>query len=172
VRFRTAQAGAFTQGPLGSTTDRRLSLDEAPDLSRASDEAARLEMAADYVARRLKPQAPDDRVAVAVAAIRQSEGRVPLQALCDAAGLTARGLQRRFLDEVGVPARTLASIVRFRRLFEALQQPGVETWTDAAQGAGYFDHPQMTRDFNRFLGTTPRAFLKAQRGLATHIAGG
>lgn len=171
VRFRTAGAGAFLQGPVGPLTDCRRGLADAPDLAAADDEDARLALAASYVAGRLAPHALDDRIAAAAARIRASEGRVPLEALCAEARLTPRALQRRFLDEVGVPPRTLASIVRFRRLFEALQAPGVETWTDAAHAAGYFDHPQMSRDFSRFLGCPPREFLRAQRGLASSLTG-
>ena len=85
-------------------------------------------------------------------------------------GLSPRALQRRFLEATGVPPRMLASIVRFRRVFEALQAPGVTNWTDCAHAAGYFDHPQMAKDFRRFLGCTPSEFLAAQQGLATHLA--
>ena len=171
VRFRTAGAGAFLQASVGQLTDRRRALPNGPNLTRAGDEAGRLAAAASYVAANLAPRAPDGRIVAAAARIRASEGRVPLETLCADAELTARALQRRFLDEVGVSPRMLASIVRFRRLFEALQAPDVETWTEAAQAAGYFDHPQMSRDFGRFLGCTPREFLRARRGLASSLTG-
>ena len=54
-------------------------------------------------------------------------------------------------------------------MFEALQAPDVASWTDAAQAAGYFDHPQMARDFRRFLGCTPSEFVAAQQGLAASL---
>jgi AraC-like DNA-binding protein len=169
VRFRTAGAGAFLQAPVGQLTDQRRALPDGPKLAGARDEDSRLALAASYVAANLDPRTSDGRIAAAAARIRASDGRVPLETLCKEAQLTPRSLQRRFLDEVGVPPRMLASIVRFRRLFEALQAPEVETWTDAAQAAGYFDHPQMSRDFSRFLGCAPREFLRAQRGLASSL---
>jgi len=172
VRFRTAAAGAFLQGPASPFTDRRAPLPDAPDLGAAPDETARLGLAAAYVARRVRPDGFDGQVAAAVAEIRTSEGRVPLDALCGLTGLPPRALQRRFLEAVGVSPRLLASIVRFRRVFDALQEPGVETWTDAAQAAGYFDHPQLARDFRRFLGCTPGDFLRAEQGLATSLVEG
>lgn len=168
VRFRTAGAAAF-QGGLGAFADRRTPLDDAPDLTVAPDEAARLALATAYVERRIDPRRLDAQVAVAAAAIRASAGRAPLDKLCAAAGLSPRALQRRFRDAVGVSPRMLASIVRFRRVFEALQDPGVTSWTEAAQAAGYFDHPQMARDFRRFLGCTPRQFLATGRGLAASL---
>jgi AraC-like DNA-binding protein len=172
VRFRTAGAPAWLQSHANPFTDRRLAITDAPDLATAQDETERLRIAAAYVASRLQPQFHDRRVATAAAEIRASEGRIPLDELAAKVELSPRALQRRFLEAVGVPPRTLASIVRFRRVFEALQQPGVTSWTDAAQAAGYFDHPQMARDFQRFLGCTPTEFLAAEQGLASHLAQG
>jgi len=168
VRFRTAGAGAFAQD-LAALTDQRLALTDAPNLAAAADEAERLALACAYVTARLQPAGFDPGVAAACAGIRASEGRVPLEELCATAGLSPRALQRRFLDAVGVSPRMLASIVRFRRVFEALQARDVTSWTDAAQAAGYFDHSQMARDFRRFLGCTPGAFVAAGRGLATSL---
>lgn len=169
VRFRTAGAPAWLQSHANPFTDKRLAITDAPDLSGAASEAERLRLAAAYVASRLQPQFHDSRMQGAADEIRASEGRIALDDLAVRVELSPRALQRRFLEAVGVPPRTLASIVRFRRVFEALQQPGVTSWTDAAQAAGYFDHPQMTRDFQRFVGCTPSAFLAAQQGLARHL---
>ena len=63
----------------------------------------------------------------------------------------------------------LASVIRFRRVFEALQAPDVANWTDAAQAAGYFDHPQMARDFRRFVGCAPSRYLASREGLAASL---
>ena len=172
VRFRTVGSAAFVQSQVNPFTDRRLALSGAPDLAALPDEAGRLEAAAAYVAERLDARFHDRRIAKAAALLRASEGRVPLDELAAEVELSPRMLQRRFVEAVGVPPRTLASIIRFRRVFEALQAPDVVNWTDAAKAAGYFDHPQMARDFRRFLGCTPSEFLAAERGLAVHLVAG
>ncbi len=164
VRFRTAGARAFTHDPLDSFTDRRVPMADAPDLA-----ACPLAAAVAYVTGRLDPRRHDTAVARAVAALRASEGRLPLADLCDIARLGPRVLQRRFLEAVGVSPRTLASVIRFRRVFDAVQDPSVTSWTDAAQAAGYFDHPQLARDFRRFVGCTPSAFLAGRPGLAASL---
>ena len=169
VRFRTAAAGAYLRASASAVTDLRTPITDAPDLTRAGDEPTRIALALDHVASRIDPQRLDPGVAAAVAELRHSEGRTPLNELCGAAELSPRVLQRRFLDVVGVSPRTLASVIRFRRVFEALQAADVSGWTEAAQAAGYFDHPQMARDFRRFLGCTPSAFLQQQRGLAASL---
>jgi AraC-like DNA-binding protein len=170
VRFRTAGAPAYLQGHASTFTDRRLPVIGGPDLAAAPDEAARLALAATHVAERIDPRYHDRRIAAVAAEMRASEGRLPLEALAARAGLSPRILQRRFRLAVGVPPRMLASIIRFRRVFEALQEPGVVTWTDAAHAAGYFDHPQLARDFRRFLGCTPGEFLAGRKGLAASLA--
>lgn len=169
VRFRTAGAATYLQSHVNPFTDRRLPIRDAPDLRQADNEAGRLALAADYVTSRLEPQFHDRRIARAVVELRASEGRVPLDELAARAELSPRALQRRFLEAVGVPPRMLASILRFHRVFNALRAPRVTSWTDAAQEAGYFDHPQMARDFRRFLGCTPSEFLATERGLAHHL---
>lgn len=81
-----------------------------------------------------------------------------------------RALQRRFRDRVGVPPRLLRSILRFRRVFDHAAGPEAAGWLEAGLGAGYFDQPQMARDFRRFLGCTATAWAREQVGLARVIA--
>ncbi|WGM32761.1 DUF6597 domain-containing transcriptional factor [Brevundimonas sp. NIBR11] len=82
-----------------------------------------------------------------------------------------RALQRRFLDRVGISPRMLRSVIRFRRVFDHVQ-PGEEAsgWLEAGLGAGYFDQPQMARDFRRFLGCTATEWAREQVELARAIA--
>lgn len=83
-----------------------------------------------------------------------------------------RALQRRFSDRVGVPPRLLRSIFRFRRVFDHAAHGDAEAlgWLEAGLQAGYFDQPQMARDFRRFLGCTATEWARDQAELARHIA--
>ena len=82
-----------------------------------------------------------------------------------------RALQRRFLDRVGIPPRMLRSILRFRRVFDhAAEGPAAVGWLEAGLEAGYFDQPQMARDFRRFLGCTATEWARDQIGLARSLA--
>jgi len=83
-----------------------------------------------------------------------------------------RAMQRRFLDRVGVSPRMLRSVMRFRRVFDHALEPGDESsgWLEAGLGAGYFDQPQMARDFRRFLGCTATEWAREQVELARAIA--
>ncbi|MFC7377423.1 DUF6597 domain-containing transcriptional factor [Brevundimonas sp. GCM10030266] len=84
-----------------------------------------------------------------------------------------RALQRRFTDRVGVSPRMLRSVFRFRRVFDHAAHPGqpaAESWLGAGLEAGYFDQPQMARDFRRFLGCTATEWAREQQALARAIA--
>ena len=179
VRFRPAGAGGFVGGPLDAFTDRRAPLAEIVGEAQATALVAAVRGAADDAARFAAVQAfvtarsgraPDPAVERCVEAVTESEGRVGMEALERLSGLGARRLQRRFAAEVGLPPRLLASVVRFRRVFAALQDRTTRNWAEAAQAAGYFDHPQMARDFRRFVGCTPSQFLAAREGLAASLA--
>jgi len=91
-------------------------------------------------------------------------------AVRDAAG--QRALQRRFRDRVGIPPREFRSILRFRRVFDHIGDPGVEplSWLEAGLDAGYFDQPQLARDFRRYLGCTATGWAREQMELARSLA--
>jgi len=167
VRFTTAGAHAYLGRPLDGFTDRRTAL-AVGDLSGA-DETERLARIQDHVAAEIARLATP-RDPVVERCVARLEAGAGVEALCRETGLTPRTLQRRFAARIGVSPRMLAAIVRFRRLFEALRGADAETWTSAAQAAGYFDHPQMARDFRRFVGCTPSQFVAAERGLAASLA--
>ena len=83
-----------------------------------------------------------------------------------------RALQRRFRDRVGISPREFRSILRFRRVFDHLNDPEADavSWLEAGLAAGYFDQPQMARDFQRYLGCTATRWARDQMELARSIA--
>ena len=119
----------------------------------------------DYVAAQiaLRDGRRDPAVERCVERIQASDGPVALAELGALAGLGERQLQRRFAEVVGISPRTLAVVVRLRRVFDALRDAPLSTWSERAQAAGFFDHPQMARDFRRLLGTAPSRWAAADR---------
>jgi len=139
--------------------------------SRPRDANAARTALADYVSRRIaiSDGRRDAGVERCVDRLYASEGRVALAELCTLAGVGERQLQRRFAEVVGIAPRTLASIVRLRRVFDALRDAPWSTWSERAQAAGFFDHPQMARDFRRLLGRSPSEWAKRRGGIATSL---
>jgi AraC-like DNA-binding protein len=169
VRFWPDGARAFLGRSVDAATDRRLDLavlhgEAAVNLGQAvraiKDLREAAELAEDYVETRLAGAHIDAIVREAVTRLLAGQGtRTP-------AGVSERQFQRRFKAEVGVNPRTLQTILRFRRVFDAIEHPEISGWVEAALTAGYFDQPQMARDFRRFLGCTAREWAAQRAGLA------
>ena len=72
-------------------------------------------------------------------------------------------LDRQFTDQVGLSPRTLARILRMRRLLEAIDVYGSVGWADKAADLGWSDQAHLIRDFKRHTGVTPSEYLTAHR---------
>jgi AraC-like DNA-binding protein len=81
------------------------------------------------------------------------------------AGLSARQLRRLFDDDVGLPPKTLQTILRFQR-FRAWGRVAGQARISlgrAAADCGYFDHAHLCRDCARLAGVTPSLLLNPLR---------
>jgi AraC-like DNA-binding protein len=78
-----------------------------------------------------------------------------------------RRMQRLYAKCVGVSPRMLQSVFRFRKVFDHAEDAD---WLSAALEAGYFDQPQMARDFRRFLDCTASQWAREQVELARSMA--
>jgi AraC-like DNA-binding protein len=162
VRMRPGVAGAVLGLPASELCD------EAPDarevLGRQATEAlhdelhaggdphAILRRAVEVRARRT----PDPLLRAAIIALDRPDARVAR--IADELGLSARQLQRRVADAVGYGPKTLARVLRFRRL-QALSESG-RRLVEVALDAGYADQAHMTAEVTRLAGLSPVRFLK------------
>lgn len=173
VRFEPEAAKRFFGAPMQAATDRRIDLStflpEAATFRQALAKAKsgeRFALAEDFVERRIAHAGvPGDAIVSAAVRTLEADEAGDLRS-----GLSERHFQRRFLDCVGVSARMLQSIFRFRRVFDAIERPETHDWVAAALAAGYFDQPQMARDFRRFLGCTASDWARQKTGLASLLA--
>jgi AraC-like DNA-binding protein len=158
VRFRTGAAGAVLGVPLDAVADARVPLAELWGRE-ATDRLA--EAAAGNpdallagLAERLRRAAPDPRVRLAVARLRDDPNARP-RALAEATGLGERHLRRRFRDAVGYSPRTFGRVVRARRALALLRAGGAPA--AVALDAGYADQAHLTRELRALAGKTPGA---------------
>lgn len=171
VRFEPDGARDWLGLPLAEATDRRLDMVarltgfSAPAGDPEGQVAAFTRWLADQRRRTEWRIDPMIRAEIQAAAEDRSP---PVRSPAD-----QRALQRRFADRVGISPRMLRSIFRFRRVFDHAAHPGqpaTEGWLGAGLEAGYFDQPQMARDFRRFLGCTATEWAREQQALARAIA--
>ncbi|MDP3802175.1 helix-turn-helix domain-containing protein [Brevundimonas sp.] len=152
VRFEPDGARAWLGRSAAEATDRRLDMTArlagviAPAGDPEAQVAVMIRVLEDHHRRNAWSLDPAVRAEIEAAA---AERPSPLRSATD-----QRALQRRFRDRVGVPPRLLRSVLRFRRVFDHAAGPNALGWLEAGLEAGYFDQPQLARDFRRFLGCT------------------
>jgi len=75
-------------------------------------------------------------------------------------GWSRRRLIARFREQIGLPPKSLARIIRFHRVVRWLDRAREVRWAELAHRAGYYDQAHFNRDFRDLAGSTPGAFLR------------
>jgi AraC-like DNA-binding protein len=94
-------------------------------------------------------------VSWAVRRIEETGGVLELRGLARELGYSQKHVIAMFRDQVGIPPKLLARIIRFNRLLQHLRHSGGGTWADLAQEFGYYDQAHLVRDVRQFTGITP-----------------
>ncbi|MGH3610845.1 MAG: helix-turn-helix domain-containing protein, partial [Pseudonocardiaceae bacterium] len=90
--------------------------------------------------------------------LHETGGRIRIHALAAELGCSRRYLQTRFGEQIGLPPKVAARVIRFadvRRRIEG--DPG--GWAEIAFAAGYADQSHLVREFQQLAGTTPTDFV-------------
>jgi AraC-like DNA-binding protein len=178
IRLRTGAARRLLRVPQRELTGRIAPLADIDrglagrllDAARsAPDSRSRVERLAGVLASRLdhlRPTATD----AAVARLESGDARSVTE-LAASVGLTARTLQRRLLQEVGLDPTLLRRIFRFRTAFGLLERLPPGRWGGVAARTGYFDQAHLIREFRRFAGASPSVFFGTGPELARAFSG-
>lgn len=98
----------------------------------------------------------DPAVSGALRALLATHGAARVEDLAAEAVVSRRQLERKFDEWVGLPPKRLARILRFQRVFHALEHAG-GGWAAAAVDSGYYDQSHLVRDFRELAGDCPTA---------------
>lgn len=98
------------------------------------------------------------------AKVVECRGLISVDQLAQDAGISARQLERRFLNEVGVGPKLLSRILRFQQVFRAVENCEV-AWAPVAVECGYYDQAHLIHDFNQFAHQTPSVLFSQQSSL-------
>ncbi|HZN02192.1 MAG TPA: helix-turn-helix domain-containing protein, partial [Candidatus Polarisedimenticolia bacterium] len=137
-------------------------------LQEAGDWEARFDLLDDALADCLREA--DDRARVVSWAVRRIEetgGTLSMRALARELGYSGRHVVTLFRDQVGIPPKLLARIVRFHRLVQHVRRGTGGAWPDLALGLGFYDQAHLVRDVRQFTGVTPTEV----RGMVVDLAG-
>jgi AraC-like DNA-binding protein len=164
LRFEPDGAAAWFGAPMDAATDKRLDVTSRIPIAGGLDAGQALDLLQRLLAASLERQGWPFDEALRADILRDAE-----ETAAPVSPAERRRIQRLYLKQVGVPQRMLQSVFRFRRVFDHAQGAG-GAWLDAALEAGYFDQPQMARDFRRFLGCTATQWAREQAELAREMA--
>ncbi|GAB3260132.1 helix-turn-helix domain-containing protein [Chitinimonas naiadis] len=165
VRFRAGWGGACLRLHPADLCDATLDDAEVTDLLgdhlravRQSRELSSLHTALRALASGLAAQAqPTASPATqeAIDLLHVSGGRLSVVTLAEQVGSSERTLRRAMQQAVGLPVKTLASILRFQRTARLLRAEPTLSLSAAASEGGYSDHAHMAREFRRLGGFAP-----------------
>ncbi len=117
-----------------------------------------------YLRSRLAPGwRREPRILNAVESMRDRPGR-PMSALAAEAGLTPKGFIALFRRHCGLTPKRFAEVCRHHAFLQRLPTEGpLPPWTELLAHEPYYDQPAFIREFRRFTGMTPTAFLEHRR---------
>jgi AraC-like DNA-binding protein len=129
-------------------------------LSCASTFGERACVASAFLIECLGDRSGGDAVAAVANQFLSERGALGVGDAAAEAGLSVRQFERRFSEQVGVPPKLYARVVRFNAALEAKMSAPRRLWTDIAHDFGYYDQMHMVRDFEDFTGENPTAFIR------------
>jgi AraC-like DNA-binding protein len=145
---------------LGDLLGERAAAELVERLAAARDWSERFTMLERFVAGRLadaRGPAPD--VVWAWRRLQETDGTLAVEALARELGCSRRHLAARFREQVGLPPKTVARVLRFHRAARLLRAGGAARWAEIAQECGYSDQPHFNRDFRELAGASPGEFV-------------
>ena len=116
--------------------------------------------------RRLSEREPPPGLAVAGwRRLHETGGRLAIGDLAAELDCSRRHLIAVFREQIGLPPKTVARILRFHRAIGLFDQGRCAGWADVAYQCGYADQAHFVNDFRHFAGVSPTVFLAARRPL-------
>ena len=105
-------------------------------------------------------RSPVPSVTRALHRLHESGGTAAVGSIAAEIGCSRRHLISRFREQVGVPPKLLARILRFERAVALVDAGTSMGWAEIAQSCGYYDQAHLIRDFNQFAGSPPSEFAR------------
>ncbi|MGW1285088.1 helix-turn-helix domain-containing protein [Streptomyces sp. NPDC002586] len=102
-----------------------------------------------------------DRVVHAWSLLLRTAGRISVPRLAEEVGWSVRHLENRFREQIGLPPKAAARVLRLQRARRLLAAGHGQAETAAM--CGYYDQAHFSGEFKTMTGCTPGEFLAARR---------
>ncbi|MFM5886468.1 MAG: helix-turn-helix domain-containing protein [Novosphingobium sp.] len=166
ARFQPAAAGQLFGIDPVALVDRVMAIGLPKGLFEALQAAPHwgemAELADAWIAALVKDKGGEDPVARAARLLREAQGQIGVNELCEETGLSMRHFQRRFRQLTGQNPKHYARVCRVSHAVHLKELQPDMSWTAVAQEAGYSDQSHFIRDFKGLTGLVPRDFLRFQ----------
>lgn len=168
IDVRPPAAYALFQVPLHALANRKVPLEDVlgePDLVErlhdAGGWAARFQLLDTVLTKRLAAaRRPSEEVRWAWRRLVETDGGIAISALAEELGWSRKRIVARFREEIGLPPKAAARLLRFERARELAEQATAPDWARIALAAGYYDQAHMINDFRLVTGRTPATFFQ------------
>jgi AraC-like DNA-binding protein len=154
--------------PMDNLAGRVVTLEDVLDehsfvdrLHDAGDWLARFRLLDEVLMRRLAAARPPTQGVVwAWQRLVQTGGGVAIGALAQELGWSRKRIVARFREEVGVPPKAMAQLLRFERARKLALQEERPDWSRIAVECGYYDQSHLINDFRSVTRRTPETFFQ------------
>jgi AraC-like DNA-binding protein len=180
IRFRPGGAHALFGLPIEEINNQVVDLDLLlgraiselhARLAAVADFRTRVEVIEDWLLNQLAPREYEHRlVSRAVATLQDSAGRKPVAELCQDLGLSNKHMITLFRRLVGLPPKSMARIMRFHNLIDAVKFERDVDWARLAANHSYYDQSHLIREFHKLGGVTPEEYIarRTPEGVSLH----
>lgn len=96
---------------------------------------------------------------VRIAAIQKAKGNIAVQELAAKFKVNYKWLERNFIRHIGITPKEFARLQRFIHTYFDCISTDKPALLDIALDNGYFDSSHFTKEFRRFTGKAPQAYL-------------
>ena len=169
--FQVGGATALLKEPLHDLFDTSVPLDQLlprwmiteteEKLAEAVTNSQRVAIVEQFLLKRLTNNVEDKLVKEAVRRIQLEKGVTRINDLVTGLAIGQDPFEKRFRRIVGTSPKQFSEIVRLRSLIQ--QHSSVQSLTETAYLAGYYDQAHFIKTFKHFTGQTPNLFFRTGR---------
>jgi len=102
-------------------------------------------------------------VAATLRGLVASAGNVGVDQLAREVGWSRRHLSERFREEIGLPPKVMARVLRFERAKTMLTAAARPRLAEVAARCGYADQAHLTREWRAMAGLSPSSWLREEK---------
>lgn len=130
--------------------------------ARESDEES-IAIITEFIQERVQGKKADHYVDDSIRLILDNKGKITVEELSNAAGVSRRQLEKKFRIMAGVSPGYYSGMIQFMNALKMLENDPTLPLQDLAYEAGYYDLPHLMNSFRKFSGAWPSEYSMLQK---------